>query len=684
MANKQAENFNDLGLISYNKGEYDKALDYFNEALKLDKGYSDCFVNRGKVLLKKEEFQKALDDFNAAIELKPNDSEAFAGRAEAYLNLKEYDKGIEAINKAMVIKPFNNVEYKNILGGIYIKKGESEMSSQPVLNTAPKSKYLKYKNKLSELKFEGEVKETVDSNLEDFGRLENSFDTSNAISLQIWFEWIIKLPWKDTPPEENYTLTDAMRVLEEDHYGLNDVKERIIEYLAVRRKKKDFRGAILCLAGPPGVGKTSIGNSIARATNKEFFRFSVGGVHDETAIRGHRRAYIGSQPGYIMKGLATKKTKSLVCLIDEVDKMNVSSQGDPYAALLEVLDPEQNNTFRDHYIDLPFDLSNVFFILTANDLNGIPDALRDRMEIINIPGYVEAEKLQIAQKHLIPKSLINSGLEKGQVSYTAEAISFIIDSYKKEPGVRFLEQNFNKIHRKIVREIVEQQEAGEGETDKTFFIDDKQLVEQYLGKPKEIEVIQQKADRPGMAVGLSVRGGTWGISLMVETISIPGEEGYTITGNMITDKETLTSLMKESVEIAFSYARKYAIEHKYCDRSWFKENHIHIHFPGPTLKDGNSAGITIATALLSLFKNQVVTDKIVMTGEITLTGQVLAIGGLKEKIIGARNNNAEHVIFPKQNLQDFDEIPSIVKDEENVQYHPVERFEEVLALMLPD
>jgi ATP-dependent Lon protease len=681
MPNRQAELLNDRGLISFNNGEYDKALNDFNEALKLDKDYPACYVNRGNALLKKGDFQKALDDFNAAINLNPNDPKALAGRANAYLNLKEYDKGIENINKAIIIEPFNT-DLKNILGELFIKKGEAELSSKPIISAPKKSMYLRYKDKLSEFTFEGEVKETINDRLEELERLENSFDTSNAISIQNWFEWIVKLPWKDTPPLENYTLSEARKVLEEDHYGLYDVKDRIIEFLAVRRKKKDSRGAILCLSGEPGVGKTSVGKSIDRATNKEFFRFSVGGVHDETEIRGHRRAYIGSQPGQIIKGLATKRTKSLVCLIDEVDKMNSSLQGDPYAALLEVLDPEQNNTFRDHYIDLPFDLSNVFFILTANDYKKIPDALQNRMEIISIPGYVEKEKFEIARKHLIPKTLLNNGLEKAQVSYTNDAISHII-SYENEPGVWLLEQNLNKIHRKLVRRIIEKQEAGEAEAeaDKTFVFE-KQHVEEYLGERKQIEVIQQKADRPGMAVGLSVRGGAWGVPLLIETISVPGEEGYTITGNIVMDKETSTSLMKESVEIAFSYAQKYAIEHNFCDRSWFKENHVHIHFPEPTLKEGNSAGITITTALLSLIKNQVVTDKIVMTGEITLTGRVLAIGGLKEKIIGAKNNNAEHVIFPKQNMREFEEIPDLVK--EGVEFHPVERFEEVLALMLPD
>jgi ATP-dependent Lon protease len=683
MANKQAELLNDRGLISLENGEYDKALDDFNEAIKLDtvKEYPACYVNRGNVFLKKEEFQKALDDFNAAIELTPNDSKALAGRARAYLGLKEYDKGLDDVNMARKIEPFN-AEFKDINGELFSKMG-AEMSSKPFVFTAPKAKSLYYKNKLSEFTFEGEVKKIIYEKLEELERLERDGEYTHRQSLENWFEWIIKLPWKDTPSRENYTLSDVKKILEEGHYGLWDVKNRVLEFLAVRKMRQNTKGAVLCFVGPPGTGKTSIGKAIANALGRPFYRFSVGGINDAASIRGQRQGYIGSEPGRIITGLRAKESKALVMLIDEVDKIAVGggvNGGDPAGALLEVLDPEQNDSFRDNYIDIPFDLSNILFILTANDLKNMKPEFLDRLEIIEFSEYIQEEKFQIAQKFLKPKNLEKNGLEKEQVSYTNDAILHIIDSYDYEPGVRLLEQNFDKIHRKLIRQIIEQQEAGEGEVKKSFVID-KEQIENYLGKPLEPEIKKQKADRPGMAVGLVVMGNTWGMPSMIETISIPGEEGYTITGNMITDKDTSTSLMKESVETAFSYARKYAIEHNYCDRSWFKENYIHIHFPGSSPKDGNSAGITIATALLSLFKNQVVTDKYVMTGEITLTGQVLAIGGLKQKVIGAINNDAKHIIFPKQNMRDFEEIPNHVK--EKIEIHPVERFEEVLALMLP-
>jgi ATP-dependent Lon protease len=414
--------------------------------------------------------------------------------------------------------------------------------------------------------------------------------------------------------------------------------------------------------------------------NKAFFRFSVGGMSDEVELRGHRRAYIGAQPGQIIKGLKTQKTKSLVCLIDEVDKMGRnSSQGDPYSALLEVLDPEQNNTFRDNYIDLPFDLSNIFFILTANELSPIPEPVRDRMEIIEIPGYIDTEKLEIAKNYLIPKTLERCGLDKSRISYSDESLLHIANGYAFEAGVREMERNLDKINRKAVKIVVEEAEANASAVETRFFINNKADVEKYLGRPvfnydKSSGGIL-KADHPGMAIGLAVSGAI-GKALMCETISIPGEEGFTLTGN-------LWKVMQESVKIALAYTRKLAIENFGVDKDWFEKNHIYINFPeGAVPKDGPSAGITIATALLSLFTNRVMKPNVAMTGELTLGGRVLAIGGLKEKIIGAKHNGVEHIIFPKQNIHDLEEVPEIVK--EGIAFHPVERFEEVLALVLPE
>jgi len=444
------------------------------------------------------------------------------------------------------------------------------------------------------------------------------------------------------------------------------------------------QGSIICLVGPPGVGKTSVGRSIARALGKQFFRFSVGGMRDEAEIKGHRRTYIGAMPGKIIQGLKIVKTKDPVFMIDEIDKMGASYQGDPASALLEVLDPEQNSAFRDHYLDLPFDISHVFFIVTANTLDTIPQPLVDRMEIIQLPGYIDTEKLEIAKRYLVPKSLEKNGLKKNQVKYTKDSLLHIANAYAREAGVRNFEKNLDKIHRKLAMQIVETEEAGNTavETDAApkearniQFTIDKKLIEKHLGKPLFPEGGIKAADRPGMSVGLAWTS-MGGDTLVIEATSVPGKEGLTLTGKM-------GDTMKESAAIAMTVARKLAVERYNVVQDWFECNHIHLHIPeGATPKDGPSAGITMATALLSLMREQIVTDRLVMTGELSLTGKVLPIGGLKEKTIAARRNRARHIIIPRQNERDLDDIPDYVK--KDISFHPVERFEEVLALALPD
>jgi ATP-dependent Lon protease len=401
-------------------------------------------------------------------------------------------------------------------------------------------------------------------------------------------------------------------------------------------------------------------------------------MRDEAEIKGHRRTYIGALPGKIIQGLKIVKTRDPVFMIDEIDKMGASFQGDPASALLEVLDPEQNNSFRDHYLDLPFDVSRVFFVVTANTLDTVPPPLLDRMEIIQLPGYIDTEKLEIAKRYLIPKSLEKSGLRKNQVKYSRDSLLHIANGYAREAGVRNFEKNLDKIHRKLAKQIVEAEEqvpsGGEAAPENRFAVD-KKLIEKHLGKPLFPGDMVKKADQPGMSVGLAWTS-MGGDTLVIEAISVSGKEGLTLTGKM-------GDTMKESAAIALMVARKLGTERYGIEAGWFEKNHIHLHIPeGATPKDGPSAGITMAVALLSLLRNRTITDRLVMTGELSLTGQVLPIGGLKEKTIAARRNKAKHIIIPKQNLRDLDEIPDHVR--KGLEFHPVERFDEVLALALPD
>jgi ATP-dependent Lon protease len=548
---------------------------------------------------------------------------------------------------------------------------------------AKSSDYQRFKEKFDSFKFEGEIKEVVEQELEKFSVMEPN--SAEFTVTRNYLDVIAALPWGEIKPEV-FDLKSAQEILEADHYGLKDVKTRIVEYLAVRKLRKDTKGSIVCLVGPPGVGKTSVGKSIARALGKQFFRFSVGGMRDEAEIKGHRRTYIGAMPGKIIQGLKIVKTRDPVFMIDEIDKMGASYQGDPASALLEVLDPEQNYAFRDHYLDLPFDISHVFFIVTANTLDTIPVPLLDRMEIIQLPGYIDTEKLEIAKRYLLPKSLEKNGLKKHHVKYTKDSLLHIANSYAREAGVRNFEKNLDKIHRKIAKQIVENDERKEdgkqpkNKKSKTpvkaaCFSVDKKTVEKHLGKPIFPEGDIKTADKPGMSVGLAWTS-MGGDTLVIEATAIPGKEGLTLTGKM-------GDTMKESAAIAMTVAHKLAVEKYGKDKTWFETNHIHLHIPeGATPKDGPSAGITMATALLSLMREKIVTHKLVMTGELSLTGLVLPIGGLKEKTIAARRNKAKHIIFPKKNERDLDEIPDHVK--KGIEFHPVERYEDVLALALPD
>lgn len=547
-----------------------------------------------------------------------------------------------------------------------------------------KTDYIKYKTKIDELNFQGEIKETVESELSKFSLMDPN--SSEYIGTRNFLELVTLLPWKQEKFEE-YDITAAQKILESDHFGLEDVKKRIVEYLSVRKMKKDSKGSILILVGPPGVGKTSVGHSIAKSMNKPFYRFSVGGMRDEAEIKGHRRTYIGAMPGKIIQGLKITKSNSPVFMIDEVDKMGSSHNGDPASALLEVLDPEQNVTFRDNYLDLPFDISNVFFILTANTLDSIPSPLLDRAEIIQLSGYIDQEKLEIAKKYLIPKNLEKNGLKKNQVKYTKNALLTIAQEYAREAGVRHYEKCLDKINRKIVTQLIKDYEASsvnntknnsenkeeqiqkdESILSKQISIDSPDLFN-YLGKPSFDESEIKTAKIPGTAIGLAWTS-MGGDTLLLEATSFASKQGLILTGQM-------GDVMKESSQIAFNWAKKFAIEKGKVKPKWFEENTIHLHIPeGATPKDGPSAGITMATTFTSLLWKKTIKPNLAMTGELSLTGQVLPIGGLREKTVAAKRNKIKTIIIPKANERDLDDIPENVKA--GIKFIPVSNITEVL------
>ncbi|MGM0432622.1 MAG: endopeptidase La, partial [Spirochaetota bacterium] len=526
----------------------------------------------------------------------------------------------------------------------------------------PKTKsYEHFKELIETLPMNEEAYEQAKRELDKFQFLDaNSAESSVTRN---YLETLTSLPW-EKPQLEDIDLAKARKVLDSDHYGLDDIKERIIEYLAVRKLRKDTKGSIICLVGAPGVGKTSVGKSFARALDKDFFRFSVGGMRDEAEIKGHRRTYVGAMPGKIIQGLKIVKSKSPVFMIDEVDKMGISYQGDPSSALLEVLDPEQNHAFRDHFLDVPFDLSQVLFVVTANTIDTIPSALLDRMEVIRLSGYIAQEKIAIAKKYLIPKGLASNGIDKKDVKLPKKSLLKIADEYAREAGVRNYEKSLNKIFRKVAKQIVSQ------EVELPLSVTE-DLVETYLGKPVFREDEIKKADRAGMALGLA-----WtnygGDTLLIEAVQIAGKGNIKLTGQM-------GEVMQESAGIAYSYVRHIAKQYG-VNTTFFDKHFIHLHIPeGATPKDGPSAGITMATTLLSLAMKKKIRAKTAMTGELSLTGKVLPVGGLKEKIIAARRNRIKTIIIPSQNKRDLDEIPEHIKS--GITFHPVERFEEVVDII---
>ncbi len=519
----------------------------------------------------------------------------------------------------------------------------------------------KFSERASKLKFSEDAKKRFDEELEKLRVLE-PHSAEYGVSRN-YLDWLTSLPW-GIYSDDNYDIRKASRILNRDHYGLDDIKERILEFISTGKMKGRLTGSIICFVGPPGVGKTSIGKSVAEALNRKFFRFSLGGMRDEAEIKGHRRTYIGAMPGKIIQSLKQVASANPVVMLDEIDKIGMSYQGDPASALLEVLDPEQNSNFLDHYLDVPFNLSNILFIATANQMDTIPLPLLDRMEVMKLSGYILEEKLQIAKKYLIPKQLAEHGFKKGQVDINAAALKKIIDGYAREAGVRSLENSVRKIMRKAARK------HAEGNT-RAVTVTPANL-EDFLGKPRFQDESQYLKRIPGVVMGLAWTS-MGGATLYIESTMKPSKaKGFKQTGQ-------LGDVMKESSEIAYTYVSSRAKQFKFPE-DLFETHFVHLHVPaGATPKDGPSAGITMALSLYSLATNRAIKKNVAMTGELTITGKVLPIGGVKEKTLAAKRVGVKTIIFPLENKKDFDELPAHVKKGIDARF--VNYFEDVLDIV---
>ncbi|ABS34293.1 endopeptidase La [Clostridium botulinum] len=576
-------------------------------------------------------------------------------RLERILIIINEEIEILKIERKIGIKVKNKID--KVQKEYYLKEQLKAIQEELGEDEEDKKEINLYKEKINKAKLPKEVKEKV---IYELDRLKNSgnFSAEGGV-IRTYLDWILSLPWnKDT--KDNLDIKKAREILDKEHYGLKDVKDRIIEYLAVRKVSKTLKGPILCLVGPPGVGKTSIAKSIAHSLNRNFVRMSLGGVRDEAEIRGHRKTYVGAIPGRVIYGMKQAKSKNPLFLLDEIDKMSNDFRGDPADALLEVLDAEQNATFRDHYLELDFDLSKVLFITTANTLSTIPGPLLDRMEVIEVSGYTSEEKFYIAKNHLIPKKLKEHNMEDGKITFSNSSIYYIIDNYTRESGVRGLERKISSIIRKSITEMIEK---NKDTTNVTI-----NHVKKYLGPEVFSYEKADKEDKIGVVTGLA-----WtaygGDTLPIEVTAMDGNGKLQLTGK-------LGEVMVESAKAGYSYVRSNASKYE-IDTDFYKNKDIHIHVPeGAVPKDGPSAGVTMITALISALGGKRVKHNVAMTGEITLTGRVLPIGGLKEKSLAAYRAGIDTIIIPKANEKDLRNIPKTVKNK--IDFIVADRIEKVL------
>lgn len=648
----------------------------FKEELQIFLGHSD-FTEPGKLAdfavalttASREELQDVLETFDI-----PKRIDKALALLKKELDLSKLQTSINQKIDATISKSqkdfFLREQLKTIKKELGIEKDDKAIDRE------------KFESRLKERKVPPEVQKVINDELEKLGALE-VHSSEYAVS-RGYLDWLTIVPW-GIHSKECHDLSIAEAVLEEDHYGLEDIKQRILEFIGVGKLSGGVRGSIICLVGPPGVGKTSIGKSIARALNRKFFRFSVGGMRDEAEIKGHRRTYIGAMPGKLIQALKYCQTMNPVIMLDEVDKMGSSYQGDPASALLEVLDPEQNVEFLDHYLDVRVNLSDILFIVTANVLDTIPEPLKDRMDIMRLSGYILQEKIEIAKKYLIPRNRKSMGLKASQVSFSADALKSIINGYAREAGVRNLENHIKKILRKVAVKIVKEQDLAaqpkkRGTKKATPPVPLKHSItgnnlKEFLGMPKFTSDRFYERTPVGVCMGLAWTA-LGGATLYVEAIKVTGEKTeMKLTGQA-------GQVMKESSEIAWSYL--HSAIHKYAPGyTFFEKSQVHIHIPeGATPKDGPSAGITMVTALLSLLTNTPVLADLGMTGELTLTGRILPIGGVKEKLVAARRSGLQVLILPKDNVRDYDELPEYIK--KGLTIHFVEHYDEVFSIAFPE